>query len=308
MSWFGNYGESPTWLAATDAPAPPSPNNNVAVGKLPIPSNDHNWASPESPTSVASNQYANQYGGYQNNSGGGHSSFDTASTVHSSFSAPAVFENYCASQPALERQIAPPPPERQQPVLSPNSEYKIKNKYATKEANRLFDRICEKEAGKVRQISGGSTASNSNSSGSNGIDTSSPYTPSAVRRELAVASYKERARVAELKSIEAKKHKSSKEIRRAAILRNKIQKLQLSRGMTPDESLNNLNRLVEESRKEVLATSTRHNQQPHTNPARVVMTAEEEIETIADYKCQYDFDLEREAQQKALNLLKEFGM
>jgi hypothetical protein len=56
--------------------------------------------------------------------------------------------------------------------------------------------------------------------------------------------------------------------------------------------------LVPRARKEKLATSTRKIKKP---------TAEEDFETVNDYKCQLDFEREEWAQKKALALLAKFG-
>jgi hypothetical protein len=56
--------------------------------------------------------------------------------------------------------------------------------------------------------------------------------------------------------------------------------------------------LVPRARKEILATSTRKIKKP---------TAEEDFETVDDYKCQLDFEREEWAQKKALALLARFG-
>lgn len=57
-------------------------------------------------------------------------------------------------------------------------------------------------------------------------------------------------------------------------------------------------RLITKPRKECLATSTRK---------KKIVSAEEEYETIDDYKCQLHFDQEKEARQRALQLLEELG-
>eukprot|EP00934_Nitzschia_sp_Nitz4_P000950 Nitzschia sp. Nitz4//scaffold122_size67431//24937//25602//NITZ4_006083-RA/size67431-processed-gene-0.39-mRNA-1//-1//CDS//3329534397//950//frame0 len=55
---------------------------------------------------------------------------------------------------------------------------------------------------------------------------------------------------------------------------------------------------VVKPRKECLATTTRK---------KKAVTAEEEVETINDYKCPYDLDREKEAKKRALKLLEELG-
>lgn len=113
-----------------------------------------------------------------------------------------------------------------------------------------------------------------------------------AKRQEKILAYKEKKRVEQIRQLEEEQKKCGDDngdaARKAALLRYKLKKSQEARGIKPNAEYSPLRF---EPPKERLATSTRK---------KKAVTAEEDYESINDFKCQFDIDREKDTDRKSV--------